>query len=482
MADFLKYDVGTNFDLRIFDIIKEADTKKRITNIYGKLKNDGLPGGRATSTIADLTEQQFADYLKLCRDNGLTFNYLINPLCMGQSELDPDEGANIRNTIHKLYDMGVREFTINSPSLIKYVKKTFNDVRVTLGLYAYPVSIQQVEYWRNWGVDEITLDHGFNRKFDKLRNLMTFYKDSDFAMRVIANNFCLRECPYRLTHGSFVGHSDPKAMSMDYSLINCEYRKIANPKAMLTAEWIRPEDVHCYEELAEETGYRNFSLKLVERNAPTAFIERVIRAYCAESYKGNLLDILNWPANKKGLGAAPAGAPPVMGMPAGVPPMGMPAGAPPVGMPAGGPPAGMPAGAPPVGMPAGGPPVGMPAGGPPMGMPAGGPPQGMPAIRFASRIDRSFMPRYGMAMNVPNIYIDNSKLDGFIEHFIKNNNCENTVCAGTMIEDGRKCSYACDHCGTWAKKAISFNEAEVAQWLENARYVLDSLESGSMYV
>lgn len=297
MAKSVNYDVGTNFDSKIFDIIKECDTEKRIKNIYGKLRNDGLPGGRASSTIAPLSEQEFSDYIKACNANGLTFNYLINPLCMGQSELDPDEGSAIRNTIHRLYDMGVREFTINSPSLIKYVKKEFSDVKVTLGLYAYPVNIQQIEYWRNWGVDEITLDHGFNRNFDKLRKLMTFYKDSDFAMRVIANNFCLRECPFRLNHGGFVGHSDPKAMSMDYSLINCEYRKISNPKAMITAEWIRPEDVHYYEELAEETGYKNFSLKLVERNAPTVFIERVIRAYCSESYDGNLLDIVNWPAN-----------------------------------------------------------------------------------------------------------------------------------------------------------------------------------------
>lgn len=432
MAKTVRYDVGTNFDLRIFDIIKEADTEKRIKNIYGKLKHDGLPGGRASATIAELTDQQFADYIRLCNENGLTFNYLINPLCMGQSELDPDEGAKIRSTIHKLYDMGVREFTINSASLIKYVKNEFSDVQVTLGLYAYPVNIQQVEYWRNWGVDEITLDHGFNRRFDKLEKLMTFYKDSDLRMRVIANNFCLKECPFRLTHGSFVGHSSTEAISMDYSLINCEYRKITNPKAMLTAEWIRPEDVHYYEELAEKTGYKNFSLKLVERNAPTEFIERVIRAYCSESYDGNLLDIVNWPANKK-----PAGAKV---------------------------------------------PMGMPAGGPPAGMPAGGPPPGAAGnIRFADRMDFSFLPRYGMAMNVPNIYVDNKKLDGFIEHFINHNNCENSVCAGTMVEDGKKCSYACDHCGAWAKKVISYNEEEVARWTENAEYVIKTLESGAMY-
>ncbi|WP_044975415.1 hypothetical protein [Ruminococcus sp. HUN007] len=463
MAKLVKYDVGTNFDNKLFDIIKECDKDHRIKNLYGKLKQDGLPGGRATSIIPELSDDQFVQYIKDCNSLGITFNYLINPLCMGQAEYDPVEGKNIRNTLHKLYDMGVRYFTINSPSLIKYVKSEFKDVQVTLGLYAYPVSIQQIEYWRNWGVDELTLDHAFNRNFENLRNVMKTYKDSDFGMRIIANNFCLKECPYRLSHGSFVGHSDPTAISMDFSLINCTYRKISNPKAMLTAEWVRPEDIHYYEELAEETGYKNFSIKLVDRTRATAFIERVIRAYLAESYDGNLLDIINWPETRNmfGVKGAPAG------MPAGGPPAGMP--------PVGGPPAGMP--------PVGGPPAGMPpVGGPPAGMPpVGGPPAGAPKIRYMDKMNMTFAPIYGRVMNFPKIYIDNKKLDGFMDHFIKHNNCANSLCAGTIIEDGMKCDHACDRCGAWVDKVISYDKAEVEAWKQVAEQLLNGLPAGAQY-
>ena len=66
---------------------------------------------------------------------------------------------------------------------------------------------------------------------------------------------------------------------MDFNLINCTYRKVSNPKAILTSEWIRPEDIHYYEELAEETGNKNFSLKLVDRTRSTEFIGNVIKAY-----------------------------------------------------------------------------------------------------------------------------------------------------------------------------------------------------------
>ena len=40
MSKLVKYDVGTNFDYKLFDIIKENDKDHRIKNVYGKLKND----------------------------------------------------------------------------------------------------------------------------------------------------------------------------------------------------------------------------------------------------------------------------------------------------------------------------------------------------------------------------------------------------------------------------------------------------------
>ena len=52
MSKLVKYDVATNFDNKIFDIIKEHDKDHRIKNLYGKLGNDGLPGGRTTAMVA----------------------------------------------------------------------------------------------------------------------------------------------------------------------------------------------------------------------------------------------------------------------------------------------------------------------------------------------------------------------------------------------------------------------------------------------
>ena len=64
---------------------------------------------------------------------------------------------------------------------------------------------------------------------------------------------------------------------------------------------------------------------------------------------------------------------------------------------------------------------------------------------------------------------------------INNNNCSNSLCANDILEDGRTAPNACAYCSTWAKKVISFDEAETAQWKELCAGVLRSIEDGSIY-
>ena len=421
--DIITFDVGTNFDYRLFDIVKQYDTNHSIKSFYGKLRRDGLPGGRACAIIPEFTMDEFEQYVKTCTENGITFNYLINPLSLDGNVIDPEVGKKIRDFIHTIYDIGVRAITLNSPELVHYVHNNFPDMFITLGLYAYPSKPMHIESWRRWGVNEITLDHSFNRRFGMLRKLMRMYKDTDLHLRIIANNLCLRECPFRLTHGCFVGHTDPDKTTMDYSLINCCYHKVNQPGRFLSSEWVRPDDVHYYRELAEEEGFKNLSLKLVDRTRSTDFIENVVKAYMAEHYDGNLLDILNYP-NTRNMGHRDE----------------------------------------------------------PAKSPAGGAVNtGRPQLRYAELMKPDILPEFGRTMSFPEIYIDNRAMDGFIEHFINGSNCDENVCSTCVAEGEKLGEGVCGFCEAWAKKAVSYDVEKVEQWKAVASDLIRKIEDGTLY-
>lgn len=62
------------------------------------------------------------------------------------------------------------------------------------------------------------------------------------------------------------------------------------------------------------------------------------------------------------------------------------------------------------------------------------------------------------------LYIDNSKLDGFID-FFKNQNCN------AMCED-------CNYCTEWAKKAVILNDEQSKKYVDSLQSYLDDLTSG----
>ena len=70
---------------------------------------------------------------------------------------------------------------------------------------------------------------------------------------------------------------------------NCNLPKFQDPSLLLSANWIRPEDVTFYRSL----GIRRF--KVAGREMPASWLDRAVHAYVAGSYRGNLVDLLTMP-------------------------------------------------------------------------------------------------------------------------------------------------------------------------------------------
>lgn len=433
MSIIMHYDLATNFDEELIDFVAKNDTQKQIKSVFGKLKSDITGGGRASFLLPEISMEQLESYIKKCNAADIEFNYLFNPLTLNDSMSNPAKNHDFTEFVERLYEVGVRSATVNSPLLCKYLKSKYSDFRVTVGLYAYPTSIQMIQYWVNIGADEITVDHAFNRDIPLLRSTLQTFKDTDVKIRLIANNFCLHGCAYKIDHAAHLGASSVSGRisggnNVDYYLLNCTYNKVTKPAVMLCSDWIRPEDVHLYTELMEETGNTNLTLKLVERTRTTEFLERVTKAYLNERFDGNLLSLLNWSKSDEMVfrqndqGNRRAGAP---------------------------------AGAPPADAQGGKPPV------PPF--------------------DIEVLQKYGRSMKYPDIYIDNRKLDGFADHFFRSAECRSKLCGANLVDADSKNHSLCNYCNNWAKKAVSCNREEVESWKKNTEEVLSAIETRKIF-
>lgn len=409
----MKFSLATNFDPKLVEEVKKYDKGKSITSMFGKLRSDIVGGGRSSVVLPDLSMRELKEYVDLCHANGLKFNYLLNPMCMGNREIQAPNHRKILKYIGRLADIGIDAITINSPYLCELIKKRYPHFTITIGLYAYIFNIQHLKYWEELGADELTLHHIVNRNFPLLEEFLKYSSKSGLKLRLIANNVCLHDCPYQINHGTGQAHASQKGsfsnhLYLDYNILSCNYKRIKSPTKLISSEWIRPEDIKHYEDLCTKTQNYDFSIKLLERTKTTEFLVEVIKAYMSRSYAGNLINILTLPTakNTKVIHTLPIYIGALLG-------------------------------------------------------------------RYNISDLRTFVDIF----NLPEIYIDNKKLDGFLDKFMLKYDCSRKLCddSGWLDSEDESDQQTCSYCKRWAKKAISFDKEELERWGKDADGVFASL-------
>ena len=412
----LTFDVGTNFDKNLINVIAENNKNNQFSSVFGKLKTDSLGGGRSSAFLPDITMEELRDYIELCHKNKLEFNYLINAMCMENKELEADSHFKIIELLKELDKIGVDAITITSPYLCELIKTQFPRFKVTVGLYAYAFDLNHIKRWIELGADEITLAHHVNRDFKLLKKMLLYTKGKNVTLRLIANNLCLHMCPYSIMHGTVQGHfscSDSCSRGdIDYCLMKCLSTKIEDMSNLISSDWIRPEDLCYYEKLCEETDNFNLSIKLVERTKSTKFLTRVVEAYARRQYKGNLLDILLWPKSDD--------------------------------------------------------------------MVVKTEPTAEEMKTMAELYNISQMFNYSKIFDLPNIYIDNTKLDGFLKKFVDDYACNHKICVSKQNIDVTDSNY-CSYCSSWVQRAIIYNGEQVEKWIDNCREFEKALDRSEVF-
>ncbi len=280
-----KFSISANWQLDLLDAVDTA----QVDEFYGSLDQDGIGQGCFSTAPSGFSKSQFISYLKKVYHKGLKFNYLLDTTCIGNQELTISGQKRLRKLLEWLVENNVYAVSVSIPYLLEFIKYNYPELKVYVSMLGGVDSLERARYWDDLGADRITLSavSGITRNFTLLRKIR---EDIRCQLELIANLSCLNECPFWTYHAAVHSHFSQTSNyrqkgTIDYCLAKCNYIKIKEPTEFIRSGWIRPEDLHYYEEL----GIKR--IKIANQNMNTAGVMKTLKAYSFRRYEGNLIDL-----------------------------------------------------------------------------------------------------------------------------------------------------------------------------------------------
>ena len=270
-----------------------------INEVYGKLGIDVIGGGRAAHMLPDVSRKGAGSHIKKLREAGIKFNYLLNSPCLHSREFTHSGRVKIQKLVNWLVNIGVDKVTVTIPYLAQLIKDAYPSLKISVSVFAGVDCVEKALFWQNIGADEITLlQTAVNRNFNRLRLIR---KNTSCRLRLLGNTGCLYLCPIIGYHATTSAHASQAAFShkagfaFDYCSLFCRYLRLQDPSWFIKSNWIRPEDLHIYEDIGID------SIKLVDRSCSTEQLIKICRSYSSRRFEGNLFELLPLFQGRQGL-------------------------------------------------------------------------------------------------------------------------------------------------------------------------------------
>ncbi|MBI3139621.1 MAG: U32 family peptidase [Sphingobacteriales bacterium] len=282
----MKLTIPVNWEDDYFDKIDFSQTEE----LYGKLNVGLIGGGRPALTLPEVKKEKVKDFVEEAHRRGLKFNYLMNGTCFDNLEITKTGYKDIRKTLDWLSEMNVDGISVSLPMVMEIIKKNYPHFSISVSVQVRIDSFEKARYWESLGADKLNISYvDINKNFDEIRKIK---EKTSCKIQTIANLMCMNKCPMVTLHANYNAHASQKNhvsgnFSFDYYLFSCAERLLSNPVEILRSAFIRPEDLHYY----EAAGVDN--IKLVERIMTTDALARIVSAYTKRSYDGNMMDLIH---------------------------------------------------------------------------------------------------------------------------------------------------------------------------------------------
>ncbi|MCK5803968.1 MAG: hypothetical protein KAI66_14115, partial [Lentisphaeria bacterium] len=251
------------------------------------------PSGRSPVGLNDgwtieEASKVMATELTALAEEGVALVLLLNAACYGDMAGSRELSKRAVSITRELLDQcGLQAVTTTSPFIACEIKKASLPVEVRASVNMRLGSIKAMEYLAD-SFDGYYLLREWNRCPEKIREIRAWCDERGKRLHALANSGCLRDCAFQSFHDNIVAHEAGVARQDNipqqfpapcWELVS----QRENWRLVLQNTWLRPEDLH------HVSGYFD-TVKLATRLH--SHPRRVIGAYARQSFRGNLLDLM----------------------------------------------------------------------------------------------------------------------------------------------------------------------------------------------
>lgn len=279
----MDFSVPFNWDPKLIDkLSKHSDD---VLEVYGSIDRSITGHGRPPWAIRQVDENEAEDLIEEVHSRDIQFNYLLNAPCTGGREYTEEFKKKLASRLEWLNKLDVETLTVSNPFLIELVGNSFPGFNLNVSVISSVNDLESLSWFEGYGADSINIDYMINRDFGLLEKLR---RKSSCNLKLLLNDQCFLNCPIKDYHRRLTGHHSQidSFQYMNYCLLKCRLKKFSSPVEFLESPWIRPENLEVYEDMGFDT------FKIAGRTKDTSWILNTLEAYMDREHDGNLLNLI----------------------------------------------------------------------------------------------------------------------------------------------------------------------------------------------
>ncbi|MFA5437389.1 MAG: tetratricopeptide repeat protein [Candidatus Omnitrophota bacterium] len=281
----IRFSLGYNHDFKLLDLLGKY--RENIESFYFPIPYRYLGSGRLIPQGEGYYEE-INEIIKKCNFLKIRPQMLLNATNDGNFGLGKNYFSRILDYLQEMESSGLKSVIVANPIYISEIRKQIKSIEIESSVNCYVKTVEHALYLKDLGVDVITIDRDINREFSLISKIRL---KTGLKIKVMLNEGCLRNCPFRNMHYNFLSLNvlKPKKLLGDISLDSlCSRVYLRHPEKVFSIPFIPPDTVSLYASVADY-------YKLSTRAFSTQKIEFCLNAYIKQDFNGDLLEILDCP-------------------------------------------------------------------------------------------------------------------------------------------------------------------------------------------